>query len=111
MTGPSRIDDGWAVVGLVGLYGDSGWQRLDALIPSLADDGPGWIGTIIDLTALTLLDPVVISWILHAKVQLDSRGRKLRLVGVSPQHLSILELRGLADTFTIFPDVDSARSG
>ena len=99
---------GWDVISLTGSYGLGGRRELDTLGPPETDIGRS--GTIIDLSGLTLMDSVVLSWIVRTRAQLESHGRQLRLAGAARQHLSVLTIGGLDEAFAIYPDVDSARS-
>ena len=108
VTGHDGHHDAWDILILADFYGLAGKQQLGALSRSI-QNSPG-LGTIIDLTGLNLLDSVILAWIIRTKVEHDAAGRYLRLAGATRQHLTILNLRGLAEAFSKYPDVESARS-
>ena len=100
--------DEWLLLTLAGPNGLADPDRLVALSRDVTANTRR--GTILDLTGLSLLDAPVLGWMLRLKVKHDGAGRLLRLTGVSAQHRSVLGLRGLSDTFSIYPDVESAKS-
>lgn len=109
ITGHDGHHDGaWDVLPLADFYGLDDKAELAALSRSVLNNPS--LGTIIDLTGLNLLDSVVLSWIIRTKVEHDTAGRQLRLASATRQHLSVLNLRGLADAFPTYPSVESARS-
>ena len=80
-------------------------ERLDALIDE------GWSSIVVDLLDTTFLDSVALGVLVGALKQCRDRGGTLHLVVTEPRILKVLEITGLSDEFSVYPDLASVGDG